>query len=336
MNRIPLWIDLTEMPDADRPAFVAAADAARCEAILGAAWTRRGNQILDGDGIEQATLVHIADAAEQTEAADNPGRIVVDATSWTIIPLENLIAARRDRPDSLYAMARTPEQCGVFRDTLDVGVHGVVLRPGSPEAIAAAHQILLDKGPRPDDRRQESSTMHLVEARIERIEDAGPGDRVCIDTSSELQAGEGVLVGSRASGFALLGAEVEESEFVRARPFRINAGALHNYVVAPDGRTRYLSELAAGDAVLVVSEAGARTVTIGRAKLERRPHLLVRWIGPHGAGHVVVQNAETIRFLGPHGAVSVTELAPGDAIWIHEEHAARHFGMPIDERLVER
>lgn len=337
MNRIPLWVDVRAVSDAALGACIEAAQSVGCEGIIGGPLRVDGVAVVDADDVLQATIVGLANAADQARAAAFDGRIIIDAADWTIIPLENLIAARRDRPDSLYAFAPDAETCGVFRDTLDIGVHGVVLQTTNAAEIRLAHEVLVAKGPRPDDRPGADGGHPLTTARVIEVRDAGPGDRVCIDTTSALADGEGLLVGSRASGFALLHAETEESEYVRARPFRINAGALHNYVLAPGGKTRYLSELAAGAEVLAVACDGAeRTLHVGRAKIERRPHLLVRWQGAAGVGHVIVQNAETIRFVGPAGAQSVTALVAGDEILVHEATGARHFGMPIDERLVER
>jgi 3-dehydroquinate synthase II len=57
---------------------------------------------------------------------------------------------------------------------------------------------------------------------------------------------------------------------------------------------------------------------------------------------LVLQNAETIRLVSPDGkAVSVTTLKPGDKVLGHIEKAGpsgagRHFGMQVDETLIER
>ena len=52
---------------------------------------------------------------------------------------------------------------------------------------------------------------------------------------------------------------------------------------------------------------------------------------------LVMQNAETVRLVNPDGeAVSVTTLKPGDKVLGHIEKAGRHFGMQVDETLIER
>ena len=52
---------------------------------------------------------------------------------------------------------------------------------------------------------------------------------------------------------------------------------------------------------------------------------------------LVLQNAETIRLVNPNGnAVSVTKLNPGDKVLAHIEKSGRHFGMQVEETLIER
>jgi len=52
---------------------------------------------------------------------------------------------------------------------------------------------------------------------------------------------------------------------------------------------------------------------------------------------LVLQNAETIRLVSPDGkAASVTTLKPGDKVLGHIEKTGRHFGIQVDETLIER
>lgn len=344
MDRIPLWIDLRAVPADRRAPYLWAARDIASEAILvsSEAPEEGGDIILiDGDRLTRAgqpigRIMPMRDGADQAAAAKEPGIVIIDADDWTIIPLENLIAERRDRPGTLFGLAHDPTQAGVFRDTLERGVHGVVLAPAHAADIEQAHAVLVAKG-LPADDRAASGPVSLEPATITAIQDAGPGDRICVDATSTFAAGEGLLVGSTARSFALVHAETIETEFVRARPFRVNAGAVHSYLLGPDGRTQYLSEVAAGQRILAVSQDGTRTMTVGRSKLEHRPHLLVQWQGTGGSGNAVLQNAETIRLVRPDGKpVSVTALKVGDDILVHHEQAARHFGMPVDEKLEER
>lgn len=335
MNRIPLWIDARGAADPD--ACIAAAKDVGSEVILGGDARLQGDRIIHQD-VDIGQWIRLEGPADQERAATAPGIVVIEGQDWTIIPLENLIAARRDRPGTLFAVAHDAEQAGVFRDTLEIGVHGVVLRTHDAHEVRRAHDVLVAKGPRPDDAEGDAEGIRLVAANVVRIEDAGPGDRVCVDTTSTFGPGEGLLVGSTARGYALIHAETIASQYVNPRPFRVNAGAIHCYHLAPGGKTGYLSELRAGHRVLGVSPDGtSRELTVGRAKIERRPHTRVVWDHPDGEGQVIVQNAETIRFVRPDGTpVAVTDLAAGDEILVHHERSARHFGMAVEERLVER
>jgi 3-dehydroquinate synthase II len=354
MARIPLWIDLRHVAPSQLEAVMAVAKACACERVLvGMAQADSGEdhgadsldlpffRVADGTVMDQdvaiGAFMPVIDAQTQAAAADASGVVIVEANDWTIIPLENLIAAREDRPDSLFGIATSAAQAGVFRDTLDRGVHGVVLQPQTAADVAATHEILLTKGLPSEAKAAHVFALKLVAATITAIDEAGPGDRVCVDTTSILEPGEGLLVGSTARSFILVHGETIETEFVGARPFRVNAGAVHSYLMGPSGRTQYLSEVGAGSSVLAVSANGSRTLTVGRAKIEHRPHFLVRWKNDDGEGSAMLQNAETIRLVRPGGdVVSVTALKVGDEVMVHHETKARHFGMPVDERLEEK
>jgi len=178
----------------------------------------------------------------------------------------------------------------------------------------------------------------LVRGIVTSIRPLGLGDRVCVDTCSLLRTGEGMLVGNSAAGLFLVHAETLESGYVPARPFRVNAGAVHAYIYLPDGTTKYLSELRAGDEVLAVdSEGRPRAVIVGRLKVERRPLVLVEAEVEGQRFSTIVQNAETIRFVTPDGgAVSVAELKAGDEVLLRREEGGRHFGMRMQETISER
>jgi 3-dehydroquinate synthase II len=125
---------------------------------------------------------------------------------------------------------------------------------------------------------------------------------------------------------------------VAPRPFRVNAGAVHAYALLPEGKTKYLSELKAGDEVLLVRHDGGTAVGyVGRNKIERRPLLLVEAEAAGRAISLVLQNAETIRLTAPDGsAVSVAGLEAGDAVLAYFEAGGRHFGVAIEETITER
>ncbi|MCS7132874.1 MAG: 3-dehydroquinate synthase II, partial [Aigarchaeota archaeon] len=122
------------------------------------------------------------------------------------------------------------------------------------------------------------------------------------------------------------------------RPFRVNAGAIHSYILMPNGSTKYLSEVRSGDRVLVASRDGARATAVGRVKIERRPLKLIRLKAGSIEGSITLQDAETIALLQPDGSpIPVTSIKPGDRILAHiPEHKARHFGRSVDEFIIEK
>jgi len=254
--------------------------------------------------------------------------VVVRTTDWKIIPLENLIAAFQGSGTRLFAEVHSADEAKLFFETMEVGVDGILLRPSSPRDVAAVRGLVESRG----------TTVPLVPARITVLRSVGLGDRVCVDTCSLLRDGEGMLVGNASSGMFLVHAETIESGYVAARPFRVNAGPVHAYILLPDGKTRYLSELRAGDEVLVADAQGrTRPAIVGRVKIERRPLILVEAEATGVRHTTLVQNAETIRFVTPKGeAVSVSALRTGDEVLLHLEEGGRHFGMRIHETITER
>jgi 3-dehydroquinate synthase II len=52
---------------------------------------------------------------------------------------------------------------------------------------------------------------------------------------------------------------------------------------------------------------------------------------------VILQNAETIRLIQPDGkAISLIDLQEGSEVLVTREKGGRHFGVQIDETIVER
>jgi len=254
--------------------------------------------------------------------------VVVDCTNWKIIPLENLIGEFRRRHRKIYAYMKTEGDIKLSFSILEKGVDGVVVPFSS---LGVARQLLA---------KPEGRHVALAKARIKKVVDVGDGERVCIDTASQLALGEGMLIGSKANFFFLVHSETIPTEYIPTRPFRVNAGALHSYIFGVDGKTRYLSELEAGDKVQLVDSAGQkRDATVGRIKMERRPLVMVQAECDGQVGTAMLQNAETIRLVRPDGTpLAVTEAKVGDEVLVHVAAQAkgRHFGGEVDEFVVER
>jgi len=251
------------------------------------------------------------------------GERIVLARGWEVIPVENLLA----QSDTVAVEAGTLDEALLAAGILERGVRTIVLLPSAlpqmKEIVAAL--------------KYTQAMQELVPARITGIRHAGLGHRVCVDSLSMLQRGQGLLVGNSSAFTFLVHAETEHNEYVAARPFRINAGAVHAYVIMPGDRTRYLEELRAGDEILVVNAAGeSRLATVGRVKVEARPMLLIEAETHERRGAVFLQNAETIRLVTPQGIpVSVVDLKQGDQVLCRLDQAGRHFGMRINENITE-
>ena len=251
-------------------------------------------------------------------------KVVVKGVDWTIIPLENLLS----RTNNLFVEIGDLREATTALHVLEKGVDGVVVNNTDPEAVRGIVNAL----------KKSSETLQLMAVRVRRVEPLGLGDRVCVDTCVSMGMGEGMLVGNSGQAFFLVHSESVENPFVNTRPFRVNAGPVHAYLRLPDGKTKYLSEVRAGDEVLIVNfEGRSYPAVVGRAKVERRPLAVVEVLGTDELHSVILQNAETIRLTQPDGkAVSLVDLREGSEILVYLEKVGRHFGVPIDETIMER
>jgi 3-dehydroquinate synthase II len=251
--------------------------------------------------------------------------VVLKMLDWTIIPIENLLARRGK---NLMVQVANSEQAKLMVEILEKGVDGVVLNTTDINEIKKTAEII----------HSVSERISLVAATITATKQLGMGDRSCLDTCTQMTLGEGMLVGNTASGFFLVHSESIDNPYVASRPFRVNAGAVHAYILTPGGKTKYLADLKAGDEVMLVDNEGrSQTAYLGRNKIERRPMLLIEAEAEGQPISLVLQNAETIRLMDPQGkAISITNLKPGDKVLAHIEKSGRHFGMKVEESLIER
>jgi len=100
----------------------------------------------------------------------------------------------------------------------------------------------------------------------------------------------------------------------------------------------YLSDLQAGSKVCVVNSKGeARTVTVGRVKIERRPLLLVVAEIEGTEINVFIQDDWHVRVMGSKGEIIPSaEVKIGDLLLGYLQEPGRHVGYKIDEKIVER
>ncbi|MEM2110298.1 MAG: 3-dehydroquinate synthase II [Candidatus Bathyarchaeia archaeon] len=262
--------------------------------------------------------------------------VVAMCPDWKIIPLENLIASIHGK-SKLLAFVSNVQEAKIALETLEIGVDGIVADLSDVYEIMKIYKTMQAiKTRRPE--LESSETIRLLPAKVTEIKPINAGARVCIDTCDIMREGEGILVGCQSSGLFLIEAEVHETPFVAPRPFRVNAGSIALYVLAPSGKTRYLSELKAGDEVLIVDRYGKnRTTNICRVKIEWRPLTLIEAECEGKKFKTIVQNAETIRIVTENGSKSMKDLTAGDKVLLHLKEGGRHFGTLVkEEKVIER
>jgi len=253
--------------------------------------------------------------------------VVVRTTDWDIIPIENLIP---QGGENIFTFVRNIDDARLAAGIMEKGVAGVVIETDDPAEISRVVKYI---------KEMDAPSFALIELEVSEVKNIGIGDRVCVDTCTNLNISEGLLVGNSNQGMFLVHAENIENPYVAPRPFRINAGAVHSYVRVPGDRTRYLGELSTGDPVQIIkSEGKTSTAYVGRSKIEKRPMLVVYARDNDGSIHsVVLQNAETIRLTSPDGKpVSVVSLKEGDRVLGIVEKGGRHFGMAVEESILEK
>jgi 3-dehydroquinate synthase II len=251
-------------------------------------------------------------------------RVVVRGVDWTIVPLENLLSKTRN----IFLEVQNPEEGRTALGILEKGMEGVVINNPDPDVV---RQILFMV-------KEKNERIELLTARVKRIEPLSSGDRVCVDTCSSMDLGEGMLVGNSSQALFLIHSENVENPFVSPRPFRVNAGPVHAYIRMADGGTKYLSEIRIGDRVLIVNfEGKTYPAVVGRAKVERRPLVLIEAEEKGQTISVILQNAETIRLVQADGnPISLIDLHEGSEVLVYREKGGRHFGVQIDETILER
>ncbi|WP_305783542.1 3-dehydroquinate synthase II [Symbioplanes lichenis] len=282
--------------------------------------------------IPVAAFVRVRDQESLTLACASAARMprtVVEFTDPTKIPLEIVIAAADKSSGELICVVSDAVEAEIVLGVLEKGSEGLLLAPERPAQVLELQAVVADVSP----------PLKLATLVVESIEHVGLGDRVCIDTCSHFDENEGILIGSFAHGFILCCSETHPLPYMPTRPFRVNAGALHSYVLQGDNRTNYLSELRAGMTVLAANTEGVtRKLVVGRAKLERRPLLQVTANAADGRQVcIAVQDDWHVRLLGPGGTVlNVTELKPGTELLGYVAEDRRHVGYPVDEFCLER
>ncbi len=276
----------------------------------------------------EVTISNQNDLEKLSQALElRPDYLLINCPNWKIIPLENLIAEAKGR-SKLLARTTSFDESRIALSTLELGADGIALASHDTNEILKTRDLILG----------ESEDISLQTARVTGIKPIGTGARVCVDTTEILEAGEGLLTGSSSQALFLVEGEVHSNPHVNSRPFRVNAGPVSSYVLTANGKTRYLSDLSAGETVLLIDRSGrARSVDVARVKIERRPMILVEASMGTRRLTTIVQNAETVRLVTRDGSKPVSEIKPGDEVLVRFEEGGRHFGTKVaDEMIIER
>mmetsp|Transcript_1099 Transcript_1099/g.2236 ORF Transcript_1099/g.2236 Transcript_1099/m.2236 type:complete len:368 (+) Transcript_1099:29-1132(+) len=161
----------------------------------------------------------------------------------------------------------------------------------------------------------------------------GCADSITLDFIQMLRVGEGALVGSTTNALCFVHAETAAAN-QSARSFRIRAGPVHAYVALPDGRTKYLSDVTAGDQILVADiekttpkqVPSSRSVTVGRCHIEQCRVVCIRLTCNGSTSQLFLESSAAVcvhaRRLpdadsNVFAPVAVTELQKGDEVLVH-------------------
>jgi 3-dehydroquinate synthase II len=286
-----------------------------------------GFEPVDGPRVPRRRVTTPSELDAAIALARAGGAVAIEWAADRVIPLETAVAGRRGQFELWVETSRLADVSG-FLGALEHGADVVVVDVASPHDVDAL-ETLLD--------HQERPTVVWTDATVRRLRPVGLADRVLLDTTSLLRGSEGFAIGSRAATLFLVLSEAEGSRFSRPRPFRVNAGPAHSYVLMADGTTRYLSEVEPGEELLAIDTEGrSRGVRLGRRKTERRPTILVEIESAGTTSTIFLQEAETVRLATRAGPVPVTELVAGTKVLAVALTPGRHLGEPVTESIEER
>jgi len=255
--------------------------------------------------------------------------LIVDFKDETNIPLELVIAQIEERRSKtvLLKVVQSIEDARIAFEVLERGSDGIILSGTSLDSLEEMDQII-----------SHSEPVKLQEVVVDSIQYIGMGDRGCIDVAVMMTQDEGMIIGSTSSGGIFVCSETHYLPYMELRPFRVNAGGVHSYVLGPNNTTSYISELAAGRQVLCVHSNGStRIVPVGRVKIERRPLLLIKGFIEGTEINTILQDDWHVRVMGADGkAKNITNLKKGDRLLGCLMKSGRHVGIQVTETILEK
>ena len=174
--------------------------------------------------------------------------VIVKLENWKIIPIENILA----QTDNIIVEVNNFEELKLCAGILEKGVSAFVINTSDFNELKEMIDYI----------NSQTLKLELIDAEIIKVSQLPVTDRVCIDSCNIMTIGEGFLIGSSSQCLFLVHSETVENPYVAARPFRVNAGAVHSYILLPDNKTQYLSELKAGDSLLTVNAKGETQLNV--------------------------------------------------------------------------
>ncbi|GKU77247.1 3-dehydroquinate synthase II [Paenibacillus sp. L3-i20] len=283
-------------------------------------------------GLKTGWYVKINDQETMNKACDmgkdNP-YLILEFKDDTNIPLELVLAKLQRENVEILKQVRNAENGRISSDVMESGSDGVLLASESIGEIVSMNEIV---------SKSRLEKLEIVKATVKKVTHIGAGERACIDTTSLLTEKESMVIGSTSSGGLLVCSETHYLPYMNTRPFRVNAGAVHSYVWCPGGMTEYITDMKVGTQVLAVDYDGnARTVNVGRMKIEVRPLLLIEAEYEGQTINTIVQDDWHIRiFDGDRQPKSATTFQEGDSILAYVCEPGRHVGVKITETITER
>lgn len=254
--------------------------------------------------------------------------LVVELTDETNIPLELLIARLQDKSTDLIKVVKNYQDMEVSIGVMEVGSDGVLLKTEDIQELVKVNDYITNS---------KQSSIKMTKGKVVEVEHIGMGSRACIDTTDLLKTNEGMIVGSTSSGGLLVSSETHFLPYMDLRPFRVNAGAVHSYVWAPNNMTSYITELKAGSKVLVVdTEGNTREISVGRVKIEVRPLLKIAVEVNGEIINTIVQDDWHIRIFGANGEPrNASTIKVGEELLVYSCTSGRHVGIKIEEQILE-
>lgn len=297
-------------------------------------WISENLSVLDAlkkMGLKTGWYVKIYDQDTMNKACDlgkdNP-HLILEFKHDTNIPLELVLAKLQPEDVEILKQVSSAESGRISSDVMESGSDGVLLASESIGEIMSMNEIV---------SKSRMEKLEIVKATVTKVVHIGAGERACIDTTSLLTEKESMIIGSTSSGGLLVCSETHYLPYMNTRPFRVNAGAVHSYVWCPGGMTEYITDMRVGTQVLAVDYDGnARTVNVGRMKIEVRPLLLIEAEYEGQTINTIVQDDWHIRiFDGDRQPKSATTFQEGDSILAYVCEPGRHVGVKITETITE-